>query len=179
MNGITPESLMYDIQKGSFKPNIYLTNLAMAYFQDASRYVAKSIFPICPVQLSSARYYVFPKEDLLRDNVRPKPQFGKVEPAQFGHLDQSYQVSVDQIIVGVDQISALDYRRTNAPGFIDPRRAKARESAMVSVVLPTPPLPDATTMRFPIRNLRIQMLVDYFMRTLSVSSAVAAGLLEK
>lgn len=126
MSGMTPEKIMYDIQKGSFKPNIYLTNLSMAYFQDASRYVAKSIFPICPVQLSSARYYVFPKEDLLRDNVRPKPQFGKVEPAQFGHLDQSYQVSVDQVIVGIDQISALDYRRTNAPAFIDPRRAKAK-----------------------------------------------------
>lgn len=126
MSGMTPEKIMYDIQKGSFKPNIYLTNLSMAYFQDASRYVAKSIFPICPVQLSSARYYVFPKEDLLRDNVRKKPQFGKVEPAQFGHLDASYQVSVDQVIVGIDQISALDYRRTNAPGFIDPRRAKAK-----------------------------------------------------
>lgn len=126
MSGMTPEKIMYDIQKGSFKPNIYLTNLSMAYFQDASRYVAKSIFPICPVQLSSARYYVFPKEDLLRDNVRQKPQFGKVEPAQFGHLDASYQVSVDQVIVGIDQISALDYRRTNAPGFIDPRRAKAK-----------------------------------------------------
>lgn len=123
---MTPERIQYDIQKGFFKPNIYLTNLCMAYFQDASRYVAKSIFPICPVQLSSARFYTFSKEDLLRDNVQRKPEFGKVAPAQMGHKDQSYSCFVDQVIVGIDRISSLDYQRTNAPGVIDPRRAKAR-----------------------------------------------------
>ncbi|MDO4280778.1 MAG: hypothetical protein Q4C56_04025 [Peptococcaceae bacterium] len=126
MNSISPEQLTHDIQKGSFKPNIYLTNLSMAYFQDASRYVAKNIFPICPVKLSSARYYTFAKEDLLRDNVARKPQFGKVQPAQMGQADQSYACQVDQVIVGIDQIEALDYQRTNAPGSADPRKAKVK-----------------------------------------------------
>lgn len=124
--GMTAEKIQYEIQKGSFKPNIYLTNLSMAYFQDASRYVAKSIFPICPVQLSSARFYTFSKEDLLRDNVQRKPEFGKVSPAQMGQADQSYACYVDQVIVGIDQISSLNYQRTNAPGVADPRRAKAK-----------------------------------------------------
>lgn len=126
MNGMTPERIQYEIQKGSFKPNIYLTNMSMAYFQDASRYVAKAIFPICPVQLSSARFYTFSKADLLRDNVQRKPEFGKVTPAQFGHADQSYSCYVEQVIVGIDKISSLNYQRTNAPGVIDPRRAKAK-----------------------------------------------------
>lgn len=126
MNEMTPAAIQYDIMKGTFQPNIYLSNLCMAYFQDSSRYVAKSIFPICPVQLSTARFYTFTKEDLLRDNVRRKPQFGKVEPAQFGHTDQSYSVEVDQIIMGIDRIQALDYSRTNAPAVIDPRRAKVK-----------------------------------------------------
>ena len=123
---MTPQTLEYEIAKGAFKPNIYLTNLSMAYFQDASRYVAKDIFPICPVQLSSARYYIFSKEDLLRDNVQRKPMFGKVTPAQMGLMDASYNCNVDQVIVGIDQISSLDFRRTNAPGVADPRRAKAK-----------------------------------------------------
>lgn len=123
---ITPQEIQYQIAKGTFQPNIYLTNLSMAYFQDASRYVAKAIFPICPVQLSSARYYTFSKGDLLRDNVSRKPQFGKVQPAQMGQLDGSYSCSVDQVIVGIDQISALNYQRTNAPGVADPRRAKVK-----------------------------------------------------
>ena len=98
----------------------------MAYFQDASRYVAKSIFPICPVQLSSAMYYKFSKADLLRDNVARKPQFGKVTPAQMGLQDDSYVCKVDQVITGIDQISALDFQRSRAPGVADPRRAKVK-----------------------------------------------------
>lgn len=126
MNTMTPEKIQYQIQKGTFKPNIYLTNLSMAYFQQASRYVAKAIFPICPVQLSSARFYKFSKADLLRDNVSRKPQFGKVTPAQMGQMDESYSCVVDQIIVGIDQIANLNYQRTNAPGVADPRRAKVK-----------------------------------------------------
>ena len=126
MNTMTPEQVQHDIAKGTFKPNIYLTNLSMAYFQQASRYVAKSIFPICPVQLSSARFYTFSKEDLLRDNVSRKPQFGKVAPAQMGQMDQSYSCQVDQVITGIDQIANLNYQRTNAPGVADPRRAKVK-----------------------------------------------------
>ena len=126
MNTMTPEKIQYEIQKGTFRPNIYLTNLSMAYFQEASRYVAKSIFPICPVQLSSARFYTFSKGDLLRDNVSRKPQFGKVQPAQMGQADQSYTCYVDQVIVGIDQISTLNYQRTKAPGVADPRRAKVK-----------------------------------------------------
>lgn len=124
--GKNPEVLRHEIQKGAFKPNLYLTNLSMAYFQDASRYVAKNIFPICPVQLSSARYYTFSKEDLLRDNVFRKPQFGKVQPAIMGQSDQSYSCQVDQVIVGIDEIESLNFARTNAPGAADPRKAKAK-----------------------------------------------------
>lgn len=126
MNGTSPGAIAAQIEKGAFKPNIYLTNLSMAYFQDASRYVAKSIFPICPVPLSSARYYIFDKASLLRDNVARKPQFGKVAPAQMGRYDESYNCQVDQVIVGIDQIGALNYQRTGAPGAADPRRAKVK-----------------------------------------------------
>lgn len=128
MNGnpMTNEQIEYEIRKGTFQPNIYLTNLSMAYFQQASRYIAKAIFPICPVQLSSARYYTFSKADLLRDNVARKPQFGKVAPAQMGQLSDSYSCKVDQVITGIDQISLLNYTRTKAPGVADPRKAKTK-----------------------------------------------------
>ena len=123
---LTPAEIQYRIQKGSFKPNIYLTNLSMAYFQQPSRYVAKDIFPVVPVQLSSALFYTFSKADLLRDNVQRKPQFGKVAPAQMGQMNQSYNCQVDQVITGIDQISRLNQQRTNAPGVADPRRAKVK-----------------------------------------------------
>ena len=63
--------------------------------------------------------------DLARDNVARKPAFGKVQPALMGQTDSTYKCEVDQVIVGVDQIDALNYQRSRAPGVADPRRAKA------------------------------------------------------
>jgi hypothetical protein len=123
---ITPAGLMQEIQKGAFKPNIYLTNMSLAYFQAADQYVAKSLFPMLPVQLSTASYYKFSKGDLARDNVQRKPQFGKVAPAIMGLSDDNYRVEVDQVITGLDQIQTLDFVRSKAPGVADPRRAKAK-----------------------------------------------------
>lgn len=117
--------LMARIAKG-WQPNRYLTNMSMAFFANAGEYVATSIFPICPVELSTGYYYIYNKGDLARDNVQRKPKFGKVTPAQMGHTDESYRCEVDQIIVGIDQIGAVNYQRSNVPPSIDPKRAKNR-----------------------------------------------------
>ena len=113
------------ISKG-WKPNRYLTNMSMAFFANESDYVATSIFPICPVQLSTSFYYEFQKGDLTRDNVQRKPAFGKVAPAQMGHTDNTYRCLVDQVITGIDQIEALNFQRSNVPPSIDRRRSKIR-----------------------------------------------------
>jgi hypothetical protein len=126
MPNITPESIQEDIRKGVFKPHIYLTSLALAFFQNPGNFVSKQMFPLVPVSLSSSRFYEFDKGDLARDNVTRKPEFGHVAPAVFGKRDQYYHCEVDQVITGVDQISTLDLYRSGAPGAIDPRRAKAR-----------------------------------------------------
>ena len=101
--------LMARIAKG-WQPNRYLTNMSMAFFANAGEYVATSIFPICPVELSTGYYYIYNKGDLARDNVQRKPKFGKVTPAQMGHTDESYRCEVDQIIVGIDQIGRASCR---------------------------------------------------------------------
>lgn len=43
------------IAKG-WKPNRYLTNMSMAFFNSTADYVATSIFPICPVEFSTGYY---------------------------------------------------------------------------------------------------------------------------
>ena len=70
---VTPAQISAQIAKGAFRPHTALTNMALAYYQNASNYFAKAIFPVCRVNLSSDNYYVFNKEDLLRDNWRRKP----------------------------------------------------------------------------------------------------------
>ncbi len=124
-NQITSAQLQTRIAKG-WKPNNYLTNMSMAFFQNPADFVAPSIFPICPVQQSSSYYYTFSKADLARDNVQRKPAFGHVAPAIMGQDDNTYKCVVDQLLVGIDQIAQLDYQRSRAPGVADPRRAKVR-----------------------------------------------------
>ena len=126
--GATTESVRARIMKG-WKPNMYLSNMSMAYFANPADWVAPAIFPICPVSLTSSYYYEFLKGDLARDQVRRKPAYGKVDPAVMGHTDHTYHCEVDQIITGIDQIGTLDYQRSNAPASIDPRRSKVRFTA--------------------------------------------------
>lgn len=110
---------------GTWKPNAYLSNMCMAYFQQGE-YAARELFPVCPVGLSSSYYYIFSKGDLARDNVQRKPAFGHVAPAIMGQTDSTYACKVDQVLVGIDKISTLDYTRSGAPGSADPRRAKVK-----------------------------------------------------
>lgn len=125
MNRDTISGIQQAIAKG-WKPNLYLTNMSMAYFAEQGDFVAPSLFPVCPVSLSSSYYYKFTKADLARDNVRRKPAYGKVQPAIMGQTDDTYKCEVDQVLVGIDQISTLDYSRSRTPGVADPRRAKVR-----------------------------------------------------
>lgn len=113
------------IEKG-WKPNRYLTNMSMAQFAEPKDYVATSIFPICPVENSTEYFYKFLKGDLARNYVAKKPAFGRVTPAKMGYTDDTYKCTVYQLLVGIDQIGALDYQRAGVPGSIDPRRSKVR-----------------------------------------------------
>lgn len=117
--------IMLDIAKG-WNPNMYLTNVSIAAFQEPGYYAAPSIFPVCPVGMSTGQYYIFNKAELAKDQVGKKPAFGKVSPAIFSHTEDTYSCKVDQIIIGIDNIAALNYQRSKAPASIDPRRSKAK-----------------------------------------------------
>ena len=122
-------AIQVGIAKGTFRPHTMLTNMAMSFFQsDAGK--AKELFPICPVQLSSDNYYVFSKEDLLRDSWQRKPAYGKVDPAIVGENAKTYNCLVDQMIMGIDQIKRTDDIRRQGPnGLKDPRIMKTKTIA--------------------------------------------------
>ena len=54
---MTTQEVAAAVQKGIFKPHIYLTNVCLSYFQNMSGFVARKVFPIVPVPTSSAHYY--------------------------------------------------------------------------------------------------------------------------
>lgn len=125
----TTNSISARIAKGKFTPHTGLTRMALAYFQNASNYFAKSIFPICKVDLSSDNYYVFDKEDLLKDGWSRKPAYGKVNPVVLSEHTENYSVVVDQMIMGIDTIRQTDLQRRQAPGIADPRRQRTKAIA--------------------------------------------------
>jgi len=49
-----------------------LTNISVAYIQDTKSFIAPYIFPIVPVEKSSDKYYVFPKDSWHRDEAKPR-----------------------------------------------------------------------------------------------------------
>lgn len=127
---ISPANIQASIQKGAFRPHTALTNMALAYYQNTANYFAKAIFPICRVSQSSDNYYIFDKEDLLRDNWQSKPAYGQVTPAPVSEHTETYSCKVDQIVMGIDQIRQTDLQRRQGPAIArDPRQQRTKTIA--------------------------------------------------
>ena len=125
----TAAGIQADIAKGAFRPHTALSNVALAYYQSDANSFAKTVFPICPVTLSSDNYYIFDKEDLLRDNWHRKPAYGKVDPAVLSEHTDTYACVVDQMIVGIDQIRQTDLNRRMGPRTADPKQQRTKTMA--------------------------------------------------
>jgi len=125
----TAAGIQADIAKGAFRPHTALSNMALAYYQNDAKSFAKTIFPICPVTLSSDNYYIFDKEDLLRDNWHRKPAYGKVDPAVLSEHTDTYACQVDQMIMGIDQIRQTDLNRRMGPRTADPKQQRTKTMA--------------------------------------------------
>lgn len=125
----TAAGIQSEIAKGAFRPHTALTNMALAYYQNAANYFAKALFPTCPVSLSSDNYYEFSKEDLLRDNWGRKPAYGKVDPTVVGESTKTYVCQVDQMIMGIDQIRQTDLSRRQGPTTMQPKQQRVKTIA--------------------------------------------------
>lgn len=126
---ITTSNIRAQIAKGTYRPHTALTNMAQAYYQNASNYFAKAIFPICRVNQSSDNYYIFSKEDLLRDGWQRKPAYGTVNPVAVSEQTGQYSCQVDQMIMGIDDIRQTDLQRRQGPSIKDPRQQRAKTIA--------------------------------------------------
>ena len=129
MSNLTSGQVQSMIAKGQFRPHTMLTNMALSYYQNASNYFAKAIFPICRVAQSSDNYYIFNKEDLLRDNWQRKPAYGTVNPAVLSESTGTYNCKVDQARMGIDLIRQTDLLRRQGPGIADPRQQRVKAMA--------------------------------------------------
>lgn len=56
--------------KSSVHVNQPLTNISVAYIQNASNFIADKVFPVVPVSKQSDRYFVYNREDWFRQDAR-------------------------------------------------------------------------------------------------------------
>lgn len=129
MSNVTPNMISAQIAKGEFRPHTALTNMAQAYYQNAENYFAKALFPVCKVSMSADNYFIFNKEDLLRDNWNRKPAYGKVMPAVVSETTGTYVCKVDQMIMGIDEFRQTDLQRRQGPSIKDPRAQRTKTIA--------------------------------------------------
>lgn len=125
MEQITTQDILIQKSLHAWKPNRYLSNLCIAYYEEPT-YAHRRVFPVCPVTFPSGHFYEFKKDDLARDNVQQKPSYGSVAPAVFGISEQSYSCKVYQVLIGLDKLMVLPYQREGAPGSADPLRARVK-----------------------------------------------------
>ena len=127
---MTPASISNMIAKGTFRPHTALTNIALSYYQNPSKYFAKSIFPICRVEQSSDLFYIFNKEDLLRDGWEKKPAYGTTMPVVLSEHTDNYACKVFQMRMGIDSIRETDLKRRQGPSIArDPRQQRTKTIA--------------------------------------------------
>lgn len=63
-----------------------LTNMSVAYMQDASNYIADKVFPIIPVKRQADLYYIYNTGDFLRDEAKVR---GAISESVGGDYDLS------------------------------------------------------------------------------------------
>lgn len=63
-----------------------LTNMSVAYLQDATNYVADKVFPIVPVKRQADLYYIYNTGDFLRDEAQAR---GAISESAGGDYDLS------------------------------------------------------------------------------------------
>lgn len=61
-----------------------LTNMSVAYMQDATNYIADKVFPIIPVKRQSDLYYIYDTGDFLRDEAQIR---GRISESAGGDYD--------------------------------------------------------------------------------------------
>jgi hypothetical protein len=71
-----------------------LTNVAVAYVQDADSFVAARVFPIVPVQKQSDVYWKFSTDDFLRDEAKPRADATESAGTGFNLSTGTYTATV-------------------------------------------------------------------------------------
>lgn len=105
---------------GDVHVNGPLTNISVAYVQDAANFVADKVFPVVPVEKQSDLYYEFDRGDFLRDEAKVRAESSESAGSGFRLSTTSYNALVEALHKDID-----DRVRANADSVLSLDRAAA------------------------------------------------------
>lgn len=101
--------------------NVPLSNVSIAYFQEASSFIAAQAFPNIPVQKQSDRYYVYDRGDFNRDEMNIRAAGDESEgsgykldntPTYYAPVYAFHKDIPDQVRANSDSVLAPDLEAT-------------------------------------------------------------------
>lgn len=95
--------------------DVPLTNLSIAYAQDAEQFIADKVFPMVPVEKQSDKYFTYDKGDLLR--IEAKIRAPGTESEGGGYRVSSDRYSCERYALHKD---IDDPTRKNSDSMLDP-----------------------------------------------------------
>jgi hypothetical protein len=127
---------------GDVHVNGPLTQLSVAFIQDADTYVADKVFPIVPVQKQSDLFYTYDKGDFLSDEARPRAPGTESAGGHFGVSTSLYSAQVrayhkdidDQLRANADSVLSLDMSAVN---FVTQKMLISRERQFINAFFKT------------------------------------------
>lgn len=127
---------------GEMHTNVPLTNISSAYIQNQAVFNASRIFPVVPVSERSNIYYVYNKEDFLRDEAKPRAPGSEsagggfsVTTANYSTLVEAYHKDIDdQLRANADSVLQLDRAATE---FVTQKLLMRRERRWLSTFFTT------------------------------------------
>ncbi len=96
-----------------------LTNISVAYIQDATQYSASDIFPVVPVNKKSDSYYIYTRADFLRDEAEERAPSTESAGGGYGLSTASYNCTTYAYHKDIDR----ETRANSDPGLNPDRDA--------------------------------------------------------
>ena len=127
---------------GDVHVNQALTDVSVAFIQYSTNFIADKVFPMVPVVHKSDVYYVFSKDDFLRDEVQQRSDATESAGGGFNLTTQTYNAKVwgyhkdvgDQVRANQDPAVDIDVTTTK---FIMQKQLIRRDAMFVSNYIKT------------------------------------------
>ena len=91
------------------------SNIAVAYTQQQTDYIATQVFPVVTVKQQTGKYFVFDQNDFLRDTMRPRPPATESIGSGYRYGTEGYACEVFALHKDIDHQTRANSQEPGGP----------------------------------------------------------------